>query len=74
VPALRLARLAAAAFALFASAAPAGAAATSPAVLRALAAPQALPGIVEGRADAPATIIEYASLTCSHCATFHKDA
>lgn len=25
-----------------------------------------------GRADAPVTIIEYASPTCSHCATFHK--
>jgi protein-disulfide isomerase len=26
-----------------------------------------------GPADAKVTIIEYASLTCSHCATFHKD-
>ncbi len=26
-----------------------------------------------GRADAPVTIIEYASLGCSHCASFHKD-
>ncbi len=26
---------------------------------------------VMGRADAPVTIVEYASLTCSHCATFH---
>ena len=26
-----------------------------------------------GRADAPVTIIEYASLTCSHCAAFHTD-
>lgn len=24
-----------------------------------------------GRADAPVTIVEYASLTCGHCATFH---
>lgn len=24
-----------------------------------------------GKADAPVTIIEYASMTCSHCATFH---
>ena len=46
----------------------------SPAVLRALAAPHALPDVVEGRVDAPATIIEYASLTCSHCAAFHKNA
>jgi protein-disulfide isomerase len=26
-----------------------------------------------GSADAKVTIIEYASLTCSHCAAFHKD-
>ena len=26
-----------------------------------------------GRADAPITIVEYASLTCVHCAAFHKD-
>jgi protein-disulfide isomerase len=26
-----------------------------------------------GRADAPITIIEYASLTCPHCAEFHKE-
>ncbi len=26
-----------------------------------------------GSADAPITIIEYASLTCSHCAAFHAD-
>ncbi len=28
---------------------------------------------VLGDPNAPITIIEYASLTCSHCATFHKD-
>ena len=27
----------------------------------------------EGAEDAPVTMIEYASLTCPHCATFHKD-
>jgi len=27
---------------------------------------------VLGKEDAPVTIIEYASLTCSHCATFHQ--
>lgn len=27
--------------------------------------------IVEGAADAPVTIIEYASMTCPHCANFH---
>jgi protein-disulfide isomerase len=26
-----------------------------------------------GKADAKVTIIEYASLTCGHCATFHKE-
>lgn len=28
---------------------------------------------VLGKPDAPITIIEYASLTCPHCAMFHKD-
>ncbi len=70
--ALRLVRLAA--FALFAPVALAGTPAPPPADVQALAAPQALPDVVQGRADAPATIIEYASLTCSHCAAFHRDA
>jgi protein-disulfide isomerase len=26
---------------------------------------------VQGKADAPVTIVEYASMTCGHCATFH---
>ena len=30
--------------------------------------------IVLGSTDAPITIIEYASMTCSHCADFHKFA
>ena len=34
-------------------------------------APQALPDIVQGKADAPVTIVEYASMTCPHCAHFH---
>lgn len=29
--------------------------------------------MVLGRSDAPITIIEYASLTCDHCARFHRD-
>ena len=33
--------------------------------------PGPLPDIVEGAAAAPSTIIEYASMTCSHCAAFH---
>lgn len=28
--------------------------------------------VLEGSPDAPVTVIEYASLTCPHCATFHK--
>ncbi|WP_334174880.1 DsbA family protein [Pseudoxanthobacter sp.] len=30
-----------------------------------------LPDIALGKADAPVTIVEYASMTCSHCAAFH---
>lgn len=29
--------------------------------------------MVIGKPDAPITIIEYASLSCGHCATFHKE-
>ena len=38
-----------------------------------LNAPQALPDIVQGKAEAPVTIIEYASMTCPHCARFHAE-
>ncbi|GAC1338465.1 MAG: hypothetical protein NVSMB26_26010 [Beijerinckiaceae bacterium] len=31
----------------------------------------ALPDVVEGQANAPVTIVEYASMTCTHCAAFH---
>jgi protein-disulfide isomerase len=31
-----------------------------------------LPDQVQGPVDAPVTIIEYASMTCSHCAQFHN--
>lgn len=31
-----------------------------------------LPEMAWGRADAPVTIIQYASLTCPHCRNFHK--
>jgi protein-disulfide isomerase len=34
-------------------------------------APGPKPDLVIGKADAPVTIVEYASLTCGHCATFH---
>lgn len=33
----------------------------------------ALKDLVIGKADAPVTVVEYASLTCGHCATFHND-
>ena len=29
---------------------------------------------VLGTADAPVTVIEYASMTCPHCAQFHAEA
>ena len=29
--------------------------------------------MVDGNADAPVTIVEYASLTCSHCGDFYRD-
>ncbi|MCX7899498.1 MAG: DsbA family protein, partial [Methylocystis sp.] len=38
-----------------------------------LMAPNALPDIIQGDAKAPVTIVEYASMTCSHCAAFHRD-
>ena len=34
--------------------------------------PGELPEIVVGKADAPCTIVEYASMTCPHCAAFHN--
>ncbi|MEZ5810768.1 MAG: DsbA family protein [Rhizobiaceae bacterium] len=40
--------------------------------MAALLADGALPDKIEGKADAPVTIVEYASMTCSHCAHFHK--
>ena len=32
-----------------------------------------LPDVWMGKADAPVTIIEYASMTCPHCAAFHAE-
>jgi protein-disulfide isomerase len=37
-----------------------------------LMAPGTLEDISLGKADAPNTIVEYASMTCPHCAQFHK--
>jgi len=41
--------------------------------LQALLAEGPLPEMVMGNADAPVTIIEYASMTCPHCANFHEN-
>jgi protein-disulfide isomerase len=38
-----------------------------------LMAPQALPDVPQGKANAPITMIEYASMTCTHCAAFHAE-
>ena len=35
--------------------------------------PGTLPDHVMGKPDAPFTIVEYSSLTCPHCADFHKE-
>jgi protein-disulfide isomerase len=32
-----------------------------------------LPELTLGKADAPVTIVEYASMTCGHCANFHNN-
>src|SRR5271165_3164436 len=72
-PGRRLAAIAALALALLPQAALADSSPPPPAVNEALTGEQPLPDVVEGKADAPATIIEYASMTCSHCAAFHKD-
>ena len=37
-----------------------------------LMSPGPLPDQVLGSPDAPVTIVEYASMTCGHCATFHE--
>jgi len=34
--------------------------------------PGPLPEMSMGKADAPITMVEYASMTCGHCATFHN--
>jgi protein-disulfide isomerase len=43
------------------------------ALLEELNRPSPLGDQVLGRAEAPVTIIEYASKTCGHCASFHQD-
>ena len=49
-----------------------GAASAQRADTAALLQPGPLPEMVLGKADAPVTIVEYSSLTCSHCADFHE--
>jgi protein-disulfide isomerase len=34
--------------------------------------PGSLPDLVLGKEDAPITVVEYASMTCGHCANFHN--
>lgn len=41
--------------------------------LEALLTPGPLGDKILGDADAPVTIVEYASMTCGHCANFHKN-
>jgi protein-disulfide isomerase len=52
-----------------ATATPGAASATAP--IDQLMAPGLLPDIVQGSPSAAGAIIEYASMTCSHCAAFH---
>jgi protein-disulfide isomerase len=46
----------------------------SAATMEEMLAPGPLPERSFGAADAPVTVIEYASLTCPHCRTFHMTA
>ncbi|MDO5603841.1 MAG: DsbA family protein [Paracoccus sp. (in: a-proteobacteria)] len=51
----------------------ADATATATATATETAEPQILPDLFLGAEDAPITIYEYASYTCPHCATFHRE-
>ncbi len=44
----------------------------TPATTNPLLQPSSIGDKVLGKDDAPVTIVEYASLTCSHCANFHE--
>jgi protein-disulfide isomerase len=46
--------------------------ADAPIPLDELMKPDALGDLVLGKADAPCTIVEYASMTCGHCGHFHN--
>ena len=41
--------------------------------VEALMKPGPLPELAVGKDDAPVTIVEYASMTCGHCANFHNN-
>lgn len=64
--------LALAAVAALAGAAPASAADQTVPIGQLMAEP-ALPDLWQGSKDAPVTMIEYASMTCTHCAAFHAE-
>ncbi len=67
-----LVKIAAAALVLSSIAGAASAAAQSASVaVDQLMAGEALPDLPIGKSDAPITIVEYASMTCSHCAAFY---
>lgn len=69
----RRALLALAAVAALAGAAPAASAADQTVPLGQLMAEPPLPDLWQGSKDAPVTMIEYASMTCTHCAAFHAE-
>lgn len=46
--------------------------ADAPVSVEELMKPGQLPDLVLGKDDAPVTIVEYASMTCSHCGHFHN--
>ena len=46
---------------------------TNPTLAEVLAPVSGLPEMAFGRADAPVTIVQYASLTCPHCKRFHAE-
>jgi len=65
--------LALAAGSALAQSAPATPAPAATAAADALTAPVPLPDIAEGSPNAPVTIVEFASMTCSHCAAFQAE-
>jgi protein-disulfide isomerase len=58
-------------FALFGGLAAPALAQSADAAVGELMAAEGLPDVPLGESDAPVTIVEYASMTCTHCAAFH---